>query len=286
VAEKDEATEYAEISRLRNVTLGLVAAMLVGVGGAGYLLGLTLVGPLDRLTRGAGKIAGGDLDVDLPVFGRGELGYLTVVFNRMVVRLRKARDQIESTNQALREKNEELHRLSITDGLTGLHNRKHMNDTVENEVQRADRHHHPLSILMIDIDLFKTFNDAKGHQAGDEVIRSVARLIKESVRSTDYAARYGGEEFLALLPYSGLDIASRSAERIRKRIEEAQVGVNANDVSITVSIGVAAFPENGNDAESVIREADLALYRAKRAGRNRAVVAGLTRTKPKKKVRS
>jgi len=273
VAEKDKATEYAEIARVRNVTFVLVASILVGIGAAAYLLGLTLVRPLDRLIRGAGKVAGGDLEVDLPVYSRGEVGYLTVVFNRMVARLRKAREEIEATNKALIEKNEELHEISITDGLTGLHNRKHMSETVVGEFSRAERHKHPVSILMMDIDRFKTFNDTRGHQAGDEVLRGVARLIRETLRGTDYAARYGGEEFLVLLPYTGQDEAVQTAERIRGRIEEGRLGVYADGVGITLSVGVASYPGSGGNAESVIREADLALYRAKRDGRNRVVSA-------------
>jgi len=283
VAEKSKAGEYAEIARLRNVTVLLVAAILLGIALAGYLLGLTFVIPLDRLTRGAAKVADGRLDVDLPVHSRGEVGYLTVVFNRMVARLRKARSELDATNQALVEKNRELHELSITDGLTGLHNRKHMNERVVAEISRAARHQHPLSILMMDIDLFKTFNDARGHQAGDEVLRGVARVLKETIRGTDYAARYGGEEFLLLLPHSTSETAMQTAERIRGRIEEARLGVNADGRGITVSVGVAAFPECGNDAESVIREADFALYKAKREGRNRVVLAGEGWMQPGKK---
>jgi diguanylate cyclase (GGDEF)-like protein len=286
LAEKERAREYAEVERVRNVTVLLAASILLGVGAAGYLLGLTLVRPLDRLIRGAGKVAGGDLDVDLPVYTRGEVGYLTVVFNRMVTRLRAAREEIEATNKALLDKNRELHELSITDGLTGLHNRKHMNETVAAEIARAQRHGHPISILMMDIDRFKEFNDARGHQAGDEVLRGVARVLKESVRATDYAARYGGEEFLVLLMYTGPEAAAGMAERIRARIEEAGLGREEGGRAITVSVGVAAFPENGSDAESVIREADVALYRAKEGGRNRVVAAARAPLAARRPVRS
>lgn len=273
VAEKSRKAEYAAVVRLRNVTLLLVLASLTLVGLAAWLLGLTLVVPLTRLTRGAAKVAAGDLAVDLPVRSRGEIGYLTVVFNRMVARLKKAREDLDATNQELMEKNEELHELSITDGLTSLHNRKHMNETVASEMNRAKRHEHPVSVVMMDIDLFKTFNDTRGHQAGDEVIRGVARVLKETIRNTDYAARYGGEEFLALLPYTGPDLAVQTAERVRTAVEEAGLGEDADGRGITVSLGVASYPECGGDAEAVIREADIALYKAKREGRNRVVQA-------------
>lgn len=273
VAEKSREIEYAEISALRNLTLILMGASLLGVGLAAWLLGLTLVRPLERLTSGARRVAEGEMHVELPIYGRGEVDYLTVVFNRMVSRLRKAREDLDATNRALITKNEELHRISITDGLTGLHNRKHMNETVDAEFKRAERHGHPISILMIDIDRFKNFNDARGHQAGDEVIRGVADLLKKSLRTTDYAARYGGEEFLILLPHIGPDEGVQTGERIRAAVEEARLGAADDFDGLTISVGAASFPECGSEAEAVIREADLALYKAKRGGRNQVIPA-------------
>jgi len=269
IAEKNKATEYAEVARVRNVTVVLVLSLMIGIGAAAYILGLTLVRPLDRLTRGAGKVAGGDLDVDLPVSSGGEVGYLTVVFNRMVARLRAAREEIEATNAALVEKNRELREISITDGLTGLFNRKHLNETLALEFSRASRHGHPVSVLMIDIDYFKSFNDARGHQAGDEVLIGLARILKETLRLTDFAARYGGEEFLVLLPHTAREEAMLTAERIRVRVEEARLGLKADGSPITLSLGVACCPESGTEPDKVIREADIALYSAKRGGRNR-----------------
>ncbi len=285
LAEKPREVEYAEIAALRNLTLILVGVSLLGVGLVAWILGLTFVRPLERLTGGAAKVAGGDLEVDVPIYGRGEVGYLTVVFNRMVARLRKAREELDATNKALVKKNEELHRISITDGLTGLHNRKHMNETVENEFRRAERHGHAVSVLMIDIDRFKNFNDARGHQAGDEVIRGVARVIRETIRTTDYAARYGGEEFLVLLPYIGPDEAVKTGERLRAAVEKARLGSSGDFTGLTISVGSASYPECGNESEAVIREADLALYKAKRGGRNqvvpaRAAWAGSSEEKP------
>jgi diguanylate cyclase (GGDEF)-like protein len=273
VAAKDRATEFAEISRVRNVTIVLMASILIGIGAAASVLGLTLVRPLNRLIRGAGKVAGGDLDVDLPVSSGGEVGYLTVVFNHMVARLRTAREEIEATNRALLDKNQELHEISITDGLTGLHNRKHMNETVVAELARAERHNHPVSVLMMDIDHFKEFNDTFGHQDGDELLIGLAKLLRETLRTTDYAARYGGEEFLILLPHIALDEAVQTAERIRSRIEDADLGGRPDSRPVTISIGVATFPGCGKDGETVIRAADVALYQAKRKGRNRVVPA-------------
>ncbi|HZE89857.1 MAG TPA: diguanylate cyclase, partial [Verrucomicrobiae bacterium] len=273
VAAKSRATEYAEMRKVRNWTIALTAAIVAGVGLAAALLGLILVRPLDRVIKGAGKVAAGDLEVDLPVAVGGEIGYLTVVFNRMVGRLRKAREEIEATNLALVEKNRELHEVSITDGLTGLNNRKHMNETVVSELKRAERHAQPVAILMMDIDKFKTYNDTRGHQGGDELLRRLAKLLKETLRATDYAARYGGEEFLVLLPLTACKDASETAEKIRRRMEESNLGTYGDGSVATISIGVATSPECGFDPEKVIREADMALYRAKRDGRNRVVTA-------------
>ncbi len=280
VAQKERALAYAQIVQLRNVTLMLMAAILVGVGLAAYILGMTIVRPLDRLTGGAARIAAGNLDVNLPVSSRGELGYMTEVFNRMARQLRQVLGELDTTNRELVEKNEELHRLSITDGLTTLYNHKYIMETLVTEAARCLRYNHPFSLLMIDIDEFKKFNDSHGHLAGDDVLRGVAATLKESLRAGDYAARYGGEEFLILLPETGLDDAARSAERIRSRVEKRRLGAKGNAAGITVSVGVASFPENGGEPEELISKADTAMYAAKRDGRNQVKLAeGARRTR-------
>ena len=136
---------------------------------------------------------------------------------------------------------------------------------------------------MLDIDRFKNFNDARGHQAGDEVIRGVARVLQKTIRTTDYAARYGGEEFLVLLPYIGPDEAMLSGERIRSAVENEKLGKRDGYAGITISVGAASYPDCGSDSESVIREADLALYKAKRGGRNKVVPARAAWAKSGKK---
>src|SRR5207248_2748658 len=161
-------------------------ALQVGVGLLAYVLGLLITRPLDRLTHGAARVAGGDLDVDLPVVGGGELGYVTEVFNDMVARLRDSRRELE--------------RLSVTDDLTGLYNRRYVMEALGNEVRRARRLQHPFTLLMLDVDRFKEYNDAYGHLAGDAALARVAAVLKESTRDVDCAARYGGEEFVVLLP--------------------------------------------------------------------------------------
>ncbi|UCG12213.1 MAG: GGDEF domain-containing protein, partial [Deltaproteobacteria bacterium] len=247
--------------------------LLLGIGLCAYLLGLSIVRPLVRLTKGADKVAAGDLEVDIPVPSRSEVGYLTEVFNHMVARLRQGREELANINATLREKNKELEELSITDSLTGLNNRKHLMEKLAGELIRSERYDRKFSVLMIDIDHFKRYNDTYGHLAGDEVLRRMAEVFRQSIRSSDYAARYGGEEFMLILPETGSGQGVQAAERIRRRVAEERIGGEEHSEVVTVSVGVASFPENGDDSNSIISQADVALYRAKQAGRNQVILA-------------
>ncbi len=280
VAEVPEAEAFAQVKRLRNLTALLVSGLLLGIGLIAYWLGLMIVRPLDRLTTGAGEVATGDLAVDLPIEGGGEVADLTRVFNHMVARLRKGRQELDATNEALSRKNEELARLSAVDGLTGLYNRRHVMETLANESRRALRLRHPYAVLMIDVDHLKKYTDSHGHLAGDEVLTRCASVARESTREVDCAARYGGEEFLILLPETALDRAAEVAERVRARMESETFQVNGKVSSVTLSLGAAEFPKDGDTPEKVIASADAALYRAKQRGRNR--VARTTRQRAKK----
>ena len=253
VGEISTAEAYRQIARMRNVTIMVVAGLLLVVGLLAYVLGLSIVRPVDRLARGAAEVAAGDLSVDLPVAGGGEVAYLTRVFNEMVTRLREGR--------------EELEQLSNTDGLTGLFNRRVLMDRLGNEVSRARRDQGQFAVLMADVDHFKAYNDTHGHLAGDQVLARVGALIRESGREVDCPARYGGEEFVVLLPSSDIEGAVQLAERMRTRLaaEDFPGG------KITVSVGVCSYPECGDSPEAAIAAADAALYRAKDAGRDRIV---------------
>jgi diguanylate cyclase (GGDEF)-like protein len=283
VAEKDSQKAYAEIIRLRNLTLGLFAGVLLLIGLCAYLLGLSIVRPLARLTKGADKVSAGDLEVDLPVLSRSEVGYLTQVFNLMVARLRKGREQLAAANEALTEKNKELEILSITDSLTGLYNRKHLMESLSGEIGRSSRYERPFALLIIDIDHFKKFNDTYGHLAGDEVLRKMGNVFQKSIRSCDYAARYGGEEFIIVMPEIGPDEGVKAAERIRGSVAKEKIDANGQAVTVSISVGVASFPEHGDDAQGIISRADAALYQAKRRGRDRVVLASSGRKKKRKK---
>ncbi len=262
VVQVPSAEAYAQVTQLRNSAFLLVSALLIVVGFVAYFLGSVIVRPLVRLTEGAGAVAGGDLSVDLPVTGRGEVGYLTQVFNDMVGKLRQSRQELDARNK-------ELERLSVTDLLTGLHNRRFLLDAFDKEIRRSDRHDRPFCVLMIDVDRFKQYNDTYGHQAGDQVLMGMGRVIPEATRDLDVAARYGGEEFIVLLPECDLANGIIAGDRIRSRLARESF----DGRTVTISVGVAEFPMHGDSAAGVIGAADAALYESKRLGRDRVTGA-------------
>jgi diguanylate cyclase (GGDEF)-like protein len=276
LAEIPADTAYRQVLRFRNMTLLIVGGLLLGVSAIAYRLGILIVRPLERLTKGAAEVANGDLAVDLPA-AKGEVGDLTLVFNHMVERLRHGRQELDAVNEKLRGQNEELERLSTVDALTGLHNRRFLTQRLSDELLRSYREKCSFTVLMADVDEFKKYNDAFGHPAGDEVLRKVASILLSSIRAVDCTARYGGEEFAVLLTDTVGEGALQVAERIRARVAAEEFPGR----TITISIGMAEFPVHGHSAEAVISRADEALYAAKRAGRNRIERAGPDRTRVK-----
>lgn len=174
-------------------------------------------------------------------------------------------------NMRLRER---LKNQSVRDPLTDLFNRRYLEETLELEFSRARRDGRPLSIVMMDVDHFKRFNDLHGHEAGDVVLKSVAQLVKRSIRTGDVACRFGGEEFVLVLPGHGTKEAAIQAERIRAATENLEIShKNVSLGKVTVSLGIAEFPATGDTAAAVTEAADQALYAAKRSGRNRLIIA-------------
>jgi diguanylate cyclase (GGDEF)-like protein len=256
VAEVPRTTVDPQVGRTGNAA-GVILAVVAGIGLMAVGLGLLIVRPLKRLTRAAAKVAAGDLAVELPAGGSGEIGYLTQVFSTMVARLRE------------REGQGELERLSVTDALTGLYNRRHLMGTLANEVQRSRRLRRTFSVLLADVDHFKSYNDTHGHLAGDAALVKTAEILRKMTRAVDSVARYGGEEFVVMLLETTIATAAIVAERIRARVAAEEFGGGR----MTVSIGAAEYPAHGDTPEELIAGADRAMYLAKGAGRDRVMIA-------------
>jgi len=174
----------------------------------------------------------------------------------------------------LLEKARAFEQRATTDSLTGLHNRQQILDLAEREFQRARRFRHPLALLMVDIDNFKQVNDTFGHAAGDQVLLAVATRGRDNLRDIDLLGRYGGDEFVILLVESELDAARRVAERIRQSVADMPVDIDQGPLNVTISVGVALFTEECPNLATLLNDADVALYAAKKVGKNQVKLKG------------
>lgn len=265
IAETPRAEAVREAGALRFRVVLLMIALLAAVGLLAFVAGLFLTRPLERLTEAAARVAAGDLSVELPAGGSGEIGYLTRAFGTLVSRLRE------------RDSQSELEKLSLTDSLTGLYNRRHLMGTLASEVQRSRRLRRAFSVLLADVDRFKQYNDTHGHLAGDAALVKIAEVFRKTTRQVDCVARYGGEEFVVMLLEANIATATLVAERIRARVADQDLGAG----QLTLSIGVAEYPDGGETPEELIATADAAMYKAKSGGRNQVVVAGTTEQRPR-----
>jgi len=201
-------------------------------------------------------------------------------FQRMNRRLLQTESQLRTVNETLSDKirevtalHERLQEQAIRDPLTGLFNRRYLDETLDHELARAKRDGYALSLAMIDVDHFKTINDTYGHQAGDEVLKAIGALLLSQAREGDLACRYGGEEFVLVTPRMPLAAALERAEQWRASFAALKIHHGELELSVTFSVGVATYPDHGATADSLLISADQALYRAKALGRNRVEVA-------------
>jgi two-component system cell cycle response regulator len=176
-------------------------------------------------------------------------------------------------NDELRASVAQTIEMAVTDGLTGLHNRRYLDSHLKTLFDRAVSRRRPLSLMITDIDKFKPVNDTWGHDAGDDVLREFARRLRKNVRGIDLACRYGGEEFVVVMPDTDGEVAEKVAERIRAEIERTPfaIGGNGQSINMTVSVGVSSLRRPVDTAEALMKRADVALYEAKTGGRNRVV---------------
>ena len=191
---------------------------------------------------------------------------------RSMLRIKRLQEALEEREKELLEVNERLRFMSQTDGLTGLDNRRHLNERIDEMFQHAQRLNEPFSLVMCDLDKFKSVNDTYGHQAGDEVLKQLAKILKEEAREIDRVGRYGGEEFMLLLSGTVLDAAVTFAERVRKRLESNTFTFDGGTLQRTASFGVSGWPHPAiGNSDALVRTADDALYVAKETGRNRVI---------------
>jgi diguanylate cyclase (GGDEF)-like protein len=285
----DESANSMRMTAARGIptAIGEVATIAMGEGIAGSVLreGLPLVANIDDLGRTsppergyktksfisypisigirkfgvlnlADKIGGGAYDAN-------DLSVIELVAPQIALAIERA---------AWQQRANQFQVMSITDPLTGLHNRRYLEARLTEELSRSKRYNYPLSFMMIDIDDFKLYNDRNGHQAGDRALEITAQCLRSALRKVDVASRYGGEEFSILLPQTTLQEAGVIADRIRRKINTTtfEHGRSQPLGAVTVSIGLSAFSPALDSSEAIVRAADRALYHAKSHGKNRA----------------
>lgn len=238
-----------------------IAAMIAAVAVVVYSGGYHIAKPIRELANATRKIAAGEMAV-IPLKRNDEIGTLAASFNIMV-------EAVKKRDAALRE-------LAVTDGLTGLYNQRHFKSELEKTLKGAARYGRKLSLILADVDFFKHYNDAHGHSAGDMALKAVATALAISIREVDMAARYGGEEFVVVLPETEFKDALMVAERLRRGVAHKVIPYEETQPNgdVTVSIGVATYPDHAGDMASLIEAADRAMYTAKKNGRNRVAGAG------------
>lgn len=272
------------VASVRQSSLLILAVAIIFIFGLAAWMFFMLGLPLNKLTNHIRKISDGNMDVEQIHVGhrKDEIGTLSQAFNLMHSTILRQLKELEAHRNMLEQEvkdrtkelelaNKKLDLISRTDELTGLPNRRDMNETIANEIGRSQRTHKPFSFIFIDIDHFKSINDTYGHACGDVVLKSVAQTVRSLLRKYDVFARYGGEEFLTLLPETDLEGAAVVAERFRKKIERMTVHYGDYTINVTVTLGVAKFDERLG-ADRSIQQADKALYQGKESGRNQVVI--------------
>lgn len=240
-----------ELEQTRKESEHLAKRVLYGAFGlvlfVSMFLAVTLIGPLRILMKGVRQIEEGHLNVDLPVRTSTEFGTLLAAFNRMAKTIQMQRERLVKE--------------AITDSLTGAYNQGYLTRRLSEEFDRSKRRREPLSLMMIDVDHFKEYNDTKGHEMGNVALRKIADLIREHVRSSDVLFRYGGDEFAIILPAADAE----AADMIASRLIEA---INKNVAPLSLSIGGATYPHHAVQLDDLKKKADDMLYIAKSRGRN------------------
>jgi diguanylate cyclase (GGDEF)-like protein len=250
------------------VFASIVLALIFGLSRGGEI-----VKSVEKLRQGTEAISKGNFEYRIKIDSQDEIGELANFFNQMALQLKDTRHKLEGYSKQLENELKESNVIAITDTLTNLFNHRYFHEQFSLEVKRSQRYNRILSLIMLDVDSFKTYNDRYGHLEGDRILREIALLMKRNVRQMDTVSRYGGEEFTIILPETDLKGAKTVAEKIRREAEEMSL-VNEKTkevIKITVSAGVAMY-EHGLSKDNLIARADQALYQAKAEGKNKVCV--------------
>lgn len=211
------------------------------------------------------KSTNGTFVNDLPIDRR-------LLVNGDLVRIGKHIVKFLSSDHIEAQYHETIYSIMVTDGLTGVNNKRSFEEALDRELVRSQRHHRPLSLIILDIDHFKAINDTRGHLAGDAVLRQMCQRIRPQIRRDEVFARYGGEEFVVLLPESSVEEARKFGERLRRLVADEPFSVDQLSIDVTISVGIAETTgESEITAKELIARADQKLYDAKRSGRNRVM---------------
>lgn len=271
-----ETIERQQTSALRASAIMLCLIALVLLVVHRRLVGERLSG----LAKAAAALGEGKLDVRAEVQGKDEIAELGESFNAMARAIQLYTDDLEhiidERTDELQQANKRLEQLATTDQLTGVWNRRYFDDAARRALEVARRNERPLCIALVDTDKFKSINDTWGHPVGDEVLKAVAKVLKDNSRDADLVARVGGEEFAILMPEVGLGLAGEATERLRAALEEEVCNrvTIIGDRKVTASFGVAAFERADDRLEDLLSAADEAMYKSKSEGRNRVTLAG------------
>lgn len=258
------------------LVIGMAAILIMSLSGVALMY--RSVRSMERLSQKTGEILKDIKPNDIKLATNNETEKLNHYFSTLLVELQGKITQANHYAVELDESNRKLVNLAVKDSLTGLYNHGYIKERLEQEISRAKRFNHLISLMMIDIDDFKAVNDTYGHLVGDHVLRTISRLIHETVGPLGIASRYGGEEFLVLFPETNESEAKRIAENIRHKIDAhnftlSPIGDNAPSgtpfIHLTCSNGTCSFPEDGDKVDTLISKSDTAVYQAKKNGKNR-----------------
>jgi two-component system, cell cycle response regulator len=254
-------------SLVLGTSVGLALTLLLG-----FFLGNRLSRSLRHLTGAVQAMGQGALRQRVPVEAQNEVGVLAQTFNEMSDEIARQYEELQRSHAQIEAMAAQMRELSLRDALTGLHNRRHFDEQCEAFFASAKRYQRPLSVMLCDIDHFKSVNDRFSHATGDEVLRRVGEILQQSVRGSDLVARYGGEEFVVAFPETPLSHARDACEALRKRVETYPWHEVHPDLRITISLGLCGDTRLAS-FERMLEVADTQLYQAKRGGRNQVCVA-------------